>query len=360
MRAVRLFAPGDLRCVERERPRIEKPDDAIIKVEACGVCGSDILRVMEKGAYHYPITIGHEFSGVVQELGSSVKHCAPGDCVTVMPLIPCGECEYCRIGQYVVCTNYDYYGSRVDGAMAEYVRVSAANILKIPKGVSFPSAAMTDPASIALHAVRKAGLEAGQRIAIYGMGAIGLLALQWLNAMGAGAVYVVDIYNEKLDLAAKLGATAGFNGREMDAVKAIRECTGGRGVDAAIEIAGSKAAQISAIRTVRSQGTVIFCGISYDDLLIPNSELSRILRSELVLKGAWNSSIAPLPINEWEVSLASMASGRLRTEPLISHHFSLEQCRECFQMMYKRTEVFNKVMFSPCRMCAPPDPPRTR
>jgi L-iditol 2-dehydrogenase len=335
--------------VEVERPRLAKPDDVIVKVEACGVCGSDILRVMEKGAYHYPITIGHEFAGVVQEIGPAVKSCRPGDRVTVMPLLPCGECEYCRIGQYVVCTNYDYYGSRVDGAMAEYVRVSAPNILKIPEGVSFESAAMTDPVSIALHAVRKAGLEPGQTAAIFGMGAIGFLALQWLNAVGARAVYAVDVIAEKLDFAMKLGAAAAFNARETDSVKAIRDATGGSGVDVALEMAGSKIAQVNTIKSVRSMGTVIFCGISYDDLLIPNKELSKILRGELVLKGAWNSSIAPLPINEWETSLAAMAAGRMKTEPLISHHFRLEECKECFQMMYKRTQVFNKVMYSPSK-----------
>ncbi len=347
MRAVRLFAPGDVRCVEVEKPKREKPDDGIIKVSACGVCGSDILRVMKKGAYRYPITVGHEFAGVVEEAGPAAGNVAPGDRVTVMPLIPCGHCDYCRIGQYVMCTNYEYYGSRIDGAMAEHVRVSAANILKIPEGVSFESAAMTDPASIALHAVRKAGLVPGQRAAIFGMGAIGFLALQWLRAMGAQEVYAVDIFKEKLDQALSLGAAAAFNGKETDAVRSILERTGGAGVDVAVEIAGSKVTQVQAIKAVRSMGTVIFCGISYDDLLIPNAELSKILRGELVLKGAWNSSIAPLPINEWATSLAAMASGRLATEPLVSHRFRLEQCLECFQMMYERTQVFTKVMFDP-------------
>ncbi len=342
-----MFAPGDVRCVDTEKPKAAKQDDVIVKVSACGVCGSDIQRVMKKGAYRYPITIGHEFSGTVEETGGSVKNLAKGDRVTVMPLIPCGKCDYCRIGQYVTCTNYEYYGSRVDGAMAEFVRVSASNVLKIPDGVGFESAAMTDPVSIALHAVLKAGLIPGQRAVIFGMGAIGFLALQWLRSMGAREVFAVDIFDEKLSQAVDFGAAAAFNGKNSDAVKAVLDRTGGKGVDVALEIAGSKVAQVQAIRSVRSMGTVVYCGISYDDLVIPNAELGKILRGELTLRGAWNSSIAPLPVNEWETSLAAMAAGRLRTEPLISHHYRLEQCLECFQMMYGRTQIFNKVMFLP-------------
>src|SRR5450759_3321680 len=99
MRAVRLFAPGDLRCVETDRPVIEDKNDAIIRVKACGVCGSDLMRVMVKGAYRHPITIGHEFSGVVESIGSDNNGFITGDRVTVVPLIPCGVCDYCKIGQ---------------------------------------------------------------------------------------------------------------------------------------------------------------------------------------------------------------------------------------------------------------------
>jgi len=347
MRAVRLFAPGDVRCVETDKPAIAKADDVIVKVEACGVCGSDIPRVMKKGAYRYPITIGHEFAGTIEQVGPGAAGLSVGDRVTVMPLIPCGKCDYCKVGSYVTCKNYEYYGSRIDGAMAEYVRVSAANVLKIPASLPFEAAAMTDPTSIALHAILKGGFLPGQRAVVFGLGAIGYLAVQWLKAMGAREVYAVDVLDEKLGLARELGATDAFNGKACDAPKAVMEATGGRGVDLALEISGSKIAQVQALKTVRSLGTVVYCGISYDDLLIPNAELSRILRGELVVRGAWNSSIAPLPVNEWETSIAAMASGSIKTAPLVSHSFMLEQCADCFRQLYDRTLIFNKVMFYP-------------
>ena len=347
MRAVRLFAPADVRCVEVDVPQIESASDVIVKVISCGVCGSDIDRVMVKGAYHYPITIGHEFAGEVVDVADDVKTLKPGDRVTVMPLIPCGKCKYCRIGQYITCDSYDYYGSRIDGAMAEFIRVSSDNILKIPDVIDFDSAAMTDPVSVALHVVRQANIIPGQTAAVLGMGAIGLLTVQWLKHVGCRTIFAVDIFDEKLELAKKLGADYCLNGRLENVKEMIMKYTGDEGVDAAIELAGNKITQVQAIQAVRKQGRVIYCGISYDDLIIPNAELSKILRAELVLKGAWNSSIAPLPINEWETSLNFMAKGKIQTDSIISHRFKLEQCQDCFEMMHKRTEIFNKVLFKP-------------
>ncbi len=347
MRAVRLFAPGDVRCVEVDQPALEREDEVLIKVSACGVCGSDIIRVMEKGTYAYPITIGHEFAGEVREVGREIDNFIPGDRVTVVPLVPCGKCNYCQIGKYVLCANYKYYGTRIDGAMAEYIKVHGSNVLKLPDGVEYESGAMTDPVSVALHAVRKAEIEPGCTAIVFGMGPIGFLAMQWLKALGCERVVVVDVFDEKLRLAAELGADYCLNGRKRDVTKAILEYTKGEGADAVIELAGNSISQVQAIQSARKMGTVVYCGISYDDLTIPNKELSRILRGELVLKGAWNSSVAPLPINEWKSALIFMKSGKIETIPLISHRFKLEECQDCFNMMYSRSEIFNKVLFEP-------------
>ena len=154
MKAVRLFAPGDVRCVEIDVPKIENAGDVLIRVKSCGVCGSDIQRVMVKGAYHHPITIGHEFAGEVVECAKEVTDTQPGDRVTIMPLIPCGKCEHCMVGNYQLCDDYVYYGSRIEGAMAEYIRVSSNNILKLPENVDYEAGSMTDPAAIAIHAVK--------------------------------------------------------------------------------------------------------------------------------------------------------------------------------------------------------------
>jgi len=347
MRAVRLFAPGDLRCVETDRPVIKEDDDVIIKIKACGVCGSDIIRVMEKGAYYHPITIGHEFSGIVDQISNKVDSIKPGDRVTVMPLVPCGKCKYCMIGEYVACDDYAYYGSRMDGAMAEYIKVSESNLLPLPINVDFEEGAATDPVSVALHAIRKINLEPGQNIVVFGMGAIGLVAIQWLKEMGAGTVIAVDIQDEKLELAKKLGADIIINGKKDEVIPLLELKIGTDNIDAAVELAGNKFTQVQVIDAVRKMGTVVYCGISYSDLTLPNPSLTKILRGELIIKGSWNSSIAPLPISEWKTSLDFINRGKLKINPIISHRYRLEECQECFDMMYKKREVFNKVLFKP-------------
>ncbi len=347
MRAVQLFAPGDVRCVETDIPQVVKPDDVLVRVKACGVCGSDIPRVMSKGAYRYPITIGHEFAGEVVETGSGVAGFRPGEQVTVMPLVNCGVCHYCRIGEAVLCDDYDYYGSRIDGAMAEYIVVRAENVLRLPDGISMEHAAMTDPVSVALHAIRKADVQAGQTVAVFGLGAIGYIAVQWLRQLGCGSVIAVDVLDGKLGMALELGASRVVNSAKENVVEAILKATEGRGADACIEISGSRFAQVQAVDAVRKMGRVVFCGISYDDLVLPNKTLNKILRGELHLLGSWNSSIAPLPINEWKSSLMFVSDGRIRLDSLVSHRFSLEDCQTAFNMMYNRTEIFTKVMFIP-------------
>ncbi len=347
MRAVQLFAPGDVRCELIDIPDISKPDDVLIKVEACGVCGSDIPRVMSKGAYSYPIVIGHEFAGEVLKVGTGVKKAKKGDRVTAMPLVNCKECDYCKIGQAITCDNYDYYGSRIDGAMAEYIVVSEDNIIHIPDNVSYYEAAMTDPVSVALHAVRKANVEAGQTVVVFGLGAIGFITVQWLKNMGCDRVIAVDIIDEKLEMAKTIGADLCLNGTKCDVVKEIMEFTNGRGADSTIELAGSVTTQVQAIDAVRKLGTVVLCGIAYNDLVLPNKTLGKILRGELQIKGSWNSSIAPLPINEWESALMFVGKGKIKLKDLITHVVRLEDCRTAFDMMYYKKEMFTKVIFDP-------------
>jgi L-iditol 2-dehydrogenase len=264
-----------------------------------------------------------------------------------MPLIPCGKCEYCKIGNYVLCEDYTYYGSRIDGAMAQYIRVSAPNVLKLPPNVDYETGSMTDPAAVALHAVSKARILPGQTAVVFGLGPIGLFALQWLKLSGCGEVIAVDVYDEKLNIAADLGATLVIHGHKQDPVHEIRSATDGMGTDLAIDLAGNKVTQVQVIESVKKMGTVVYCGISYEDLSIPNSVLNMILRRELTLKGAWNSSISPLPINEWKNALKFMDRGQIKGSPLISHRFRLEECGECFKMMKEQSEVFNKVLFKP-------------
>jgi len=347
MRALRLFAPGDVRCVEVGVPRIEKDTQVLVKVKCCGVCGSDIPRVMVKGTYSFPTTIGHEFAGEVLEIGSGVRNIEVGDRITAIPMLPCGFCDYCRVGNSHMCDTYDYYGSRRDGAMAEYLAVEAANCLKLPDNVTYEMGCMTDPLSVALHAVRRAGrIEPGGSAVVYGLGAIGFMAVQWFRALGYIDVYAVDVSDEKLRLAESLGAVKGINATEVNPVEEIKRLTGG-GVDTAIEAAGNKITYVQSVLSVKKNGTVVMCGITYDDVLFTNDAIAHILRGEITIKGSWNSSPNPLPINEWKSALLFMQNGAINVEPLVTHRFSLEEGQKAFEMMLKRTEVFTKVLFVP-------------
>ncbi len=346
MKAVRLYAPGDLRVEEIDIPEVGD-HQVLVRVRAVGVCGSDPGRVMKKGTYSYPTTIGHEFSGEIAQVGSKVKSYRVGDRVTVIPLIPCGRCDYCRVSKFNLCDDYGYYGSRTDGAMAEYVVVEESNLLRLPEAVDFESGACTDPIAIALHALRQARVETGNSVAILGVGPIGLFAVQWAKVMGAKEIFAVDIFEEKLKVAKEVGADHVVNARNVDPVAFIMDKTQGCGVNRVIEIAGSKVTQEQSIRMVSKEGVVVFCGISYDDLMIPVKTLDGLLRKEISIVGAWNSGFAPLPIHEWKLSLTFVAKGQIRCQPIISHRFTLDEAPEVFRRLWNRTEFFNKVLFIP-------------
>lgn len=346
MKAVRLHAPGDLRVEEVDIPEVQEYQ-VLVKVKAVGVCGSDPGRVMEKGTYSYPMTIGHEFSGEIVEVGPGVTGYKVGDPVTVVPLIPCRVCKYCRVGKYNLCDNYDYYGSRTDGAMAEYVVVEATNLLKLPEGINFESGACTDPVAIALHALRQAQVSTGDKVVILGVGPIGLFAIQWARVMGATEVFAVDIFEEKLSIAREVGADYVVNAKMVDPVEFVLEKTEGEGVHKVIEIAGSKVTQEQSLRMVRKEGIVVFCGISYDELVISKKALDNLLRGELRVIGAWNSLASPFPVNEWELALRFMASGHIKCEPVISHRFTLDEAPDVFRRLWAREEFFSKVLFLP-------------
>ena len=343
MKAANLYAPGDIRVGEVCIPEPNN-GEALIKVKACGVCGSDLSRIMKTGAYHYPIIPGHEFSGEIVALRNTNNNFKIGDRVTVFPLIPCYKCEYCEIGEYQLCNSYGYLGSRLNGAFAEYVLAPIENILKIPENISFETAAMTDPTSVALHAIRKLDIVPGDKVAIFGSGPIGLLALQWAKLMGAGMLIAVDISEKKLSLATELGANLCINALNKEVLSEIMNATSGQGVERTIEFAGNKVTQEQCIKSTKKLGCCVFAGISHSELTLSESSVDNILRKELTIKGSWNSSFSSF-LNDWSRSLHFMGENQILCEPLISHKLNLEKLPEMFKLMTDRKEYYNKVMF---------------
>jgi L-iditol 2-dehydrogenase len=344
LKAARLFNPGDLRIENIPIPTIQD-HEVLVKVHAVGVCGSDIPRVMRKGAHHMPLTIGHEFSGEIAEVGGSISGWSVGEKVTAAPLIPCRECYWCRRGKYHLCDSYSYLGSRCDGALAEYVVVQPFTLVRVPASLQWEEAAMTDPASTALHAIERKYLNTEDRVAVFGIGPIGFMALQWARNMGIGQIIAIDIFDEKLELARDLGATVTVNASNTDPVQKVFEITDGLGATLVIEGAGLQKTQIQTIQSTTKQGTAVFLGISHDHLNLPKSVVDEIMRKELIVTGAWNSNSMPFPGHEWTSSIEGMSKGSLRTLPIISHRYQLDEAPQVFQHLIQRDFMFNKVMF---------------
>jgi len=179
MKALVLHGVGDARFEEVPKPAA-MPGEALVRVGFCGVCGSDIPRTFVKGTYRFPTICGHEFAGTVEAVGLGVDGYKPGDRVVVFPLLWCGKCAACELGNYVMCEDYDYYGSRRDGGFAEYVSVPPANLVPVPDGVSMEAASMTEPAAVAMHALKRAGGGfVGETVVVFGAGPIGLRRASW-------------------------------------------------------------------------------------------------------------------------------------------------------------------------------------
>lgn len=347
MRAAVLHAPGDLRVEEVPVPAIGR-GEVLVRVMAAGICGSDIGRVMTTGTYAFPTIPGHEFAGEVAAVGDGVSGLVVGDTVAVAPLMPCGTCEWCRAGKFSLCDDYDFMGSRSDGAFAEYLAAPARNVLKVPAGVSFEAAATIEPAAIILHGIQKLNLRLGDAVAVVGCGALGYFALQFAKLSGARPLIAIDVDAEKLDLARRVGADICINPAEEDAVTAVLAATGRRGVAVALECAGSAAGRDLAILATAKQGKIMLYGTAYGDVTLNAKAFARLVREEMELVGSWNSYSLPFPGKEWFDIIALIAEGRLVIEPLISHRARLDEAPGIFRALKERSfGPYHKILFKP-------------
>ncbi len=340
MKALNLHAIGDLRYEDVPMPMRGK-GEVLMKIRACGICGSDLPRVFTKGTYHFPTIPGHEFAGEIVEADNQElvgRHAA------VFPLLPCFECEACRMGEYAQCSDYDYYGSRRDGAFAEYIVVKEWNLVLLDSDISFEEAAMCEPAAVALHAIGQAGVCGGDTVAIFGAGPIGIMLGLWAKAAGALRVVLCDIDPTKVEFAHKLGFVDAVNSMENDPVEWIKGLTEGRGADVCIEGAGVAATWEQALKAAKNFGTVVCMGNPAKDMTLTQKGYWEILRKQLTLKGTWNSNYNDIH-NDWQASMEAIASKKIDVRPLISHRFHLCDADKAFGVMRERKEFFNKVMF---------------
>ncbi len=327
MKAAVLHAVGDLRYEDVPMPKADA-GEVLLKIMACGVCGSDIPRVYEKGTYHFPTIPGHEFAGLIVDAEDKAL---VGKRAAVFPLLPCRKCPPCEVGEYVNCLHYDYYGSRRDGGFAEYLAVDKRNLVIVPDSISYACASLCEPGSVARAAVRRLEVGLGDFVVVYGAGPIGLIAAQWARVAGAGKVKIVDISPEKIEFALHYGF------EPYDPEKDGQ-------IDCAIEGTGAAAALNNAITALKSHGRLVLMGNPAKDMTIKQSVYSQILRKELSMRGTWNSSFNQV-LNDWTATVAAMADGSIEYESLITHRFPLSECNKALEMMRDKKEFFTKVTF---------------
>jgi L-iditol 2-dehydrogenase/galactitol-1-phosphate 5-dehydrogenase len=343
MKALVLKDNADLQVEDRKIPEGPTPESLLIRVAACGICGSDIPRAFHHKAYHYPLVMGHEFSGMVEEEREGSRF-LKGDRVAVFPLIPTDPREKAyQSGDYALCKAYDYYGSRRDGAFEEYLRVPEENLFRIPEEVDILHASMTEPAAVALHGIRKLHVQPGDSGLVIGGGPIGNMTAQWLRIRGCNPVYIADIDPEKLKIARAMGFEVIDSGQE-NPVEKIMEITRGEGIQRVVEACGLPQTFLQAIQSAATFGEVVFMGNISGEFKINEKEFSSILRRELSIYGTWNSKVVPAGEDDWSTVLKYM-DRELQVGPLISDTVTLDEGPQIFQSMVNREKFHNKVIF---------------
>ena len=315
-----LISNGIYKIEQSEKPTIKEGEN-LVRVKASGVCGSDIPRVFEK-TYHYPLVVGHEFCGVIEDSYDKSKI---GKKVCIFPIKPCFNCDSCKEQNYANCVGYDYYGSRCDGGMQDYVVAKDFNLIELPDNISFHAGAMVEPTAVCLHAVKKFDLN-GKVVKVYGAGTIGLLCCMLAKVRGAKEVIVFDVDVKKMALAESLGFKASKNAPDI-----------------IIDASGAMPAVESAIKEIKPFGEVLLVGNAHKDMVFKVDTYSQILRKQLTIKGSWNSDFKELE-NDWKDAIRLISKGEIKPELLITHVYKLENADKAFVMIKEKKEMFNKVM----------------
>jgi L-iditol 2-dehydrogenase len=320
------------------------PDEVLVQVKACGICGSDVHGYDgHSGRRIPPLIMGHEASGIVAEAGANVKRFRPGDRVTLDSTVYCGNCFYCRRGEVNLCDNRNVLGVscgeyRRHGAFAEFVAVPQYIVYGLPDNLSFEQAALVEAVSIAFHAVNRTPMKLGDSVIVVGAGMIGQLVIQTLRQAGCGQLIAIDLDAGKLQTARELGADAVVSAKSPDLQTQLLELTHGRGADRAFEVVGASASFNSAVASVRKGGSVTLVGN-----LAPKAEmpLQQVVTRELTLIGVCASS------GEYPACIDLIARGTIDVSGFISAVAPLEEGPMWFDRLYRQEPGLMKVILRP-------------
>ena len=341
MKSLVLTAYNRLEVLETPEP-VARPGEVLIRVGACGICGSDVHGMDgSTGRRLPPLIMGHEAAGVVAEVGADVSGFSPGDRVTFDSTVYCGDCRFCKEGLVNLCDHREILGVATpefhrDGGFAEYVAVPERVLYKLPPSMPMAEAAMLEAVSVALHAVSVSGLRSGESAIVVGAGMIGLLTLQAAKAAGCSPVIVADVDSTRLELARQMGATEAVHASEM--AKLCKLHTGGFGVDVAFEAVGRSETVAGAIDCVRKGGTVTLIGNIAPEVTLP---LQKVVSRQIRLQGTAASS------GEYPQAIDLINRGLIQVQPLITAVVPLEEGPRWFERLYRKEPGLMKIVLTP-------------
>lgn len=335
MKAIKLAKPWDVACVEQEKPT-PGPGQALIRVIAAGICGSDIAAYRGvNNLVSYPRVIGHELAGIVESIPADNKRgIRVGDRVVVDPYIYCGHCYPCRIGRTNCCTDLKVLGVHVDGGMAEYFCHPADMLIPVPEGMSWELAAMAEPLTISLHGIHRGGLKAGETCAIIGAGPIGLVAALVAKAYGAHPI-LIDLVEKRLEFAKSLGVEYVVNSGTEDAAARVKEITGGDMAQLVMECSGANGAIRSTLDLASYAGRITFTGWPKKETSLPTDLFTK---KELDLRGARTSA------GEFDEALELMAAKRVDMMQILTKTVPMDEAAPTLVDIEKNPGDYMKVV----------------
>lgn len=319
-------------------------DEILIRVAACGICGSDVHGYDgSTGRRIPPIVMGHEAAGTVVAVGAEVTKFKPGDRVTFDSTVYCGRCEYCLKGEVNLCNQRQVIGVsckefRRAGAFAEFLTVPARIAYRLPESFSFPQAAMLEAVSVALHGVAVAEMKGGETVLVIGAGMIGLLLLQAARAAGCAQIFICDVDATRLALAETLGADRTLLAAGDSLVETILRETGGNGVDVVLEAVGREETIVAAIDCVRKGGTVSLVGNISPQIMLP---LQKVVSRQIRLQGSCASA------GEYEEAIDLVAKGSIKVDSLITAVAPLGDGPAWFERLHAREPNLMKIVLDP-------------
>lgn len=350
MKAVVAYAPGDYRFEEVAVPEIGE-GEMLVKVEACGICAGDLKAFdgapsfwgddQQPSYIKAPMIPGHEFIGHVVALGEGVEGYEIGDRVISEQIVPCWKCRFCNRGQYWMCEKHDLYGfqNNVNGAMAEYMKFTKEAInYKVPVDLPIEKAILIEPYACSFHAVQRANIQLGDVVVLAGSGTLGLGMIGAIKKSGAGKLVVLDLFEDRLELAKQFGADIVINPAKEDAISIVKELTDGYGCDIYIEATGAQKSVEQGLTMIRKLGTFVEFSVFKDPVTVDWSIISD--RKELDVLG---SHLGPYC---YEPVITGISNGDLPTEGVVTHTLPLEEFEKGFQLVKNGAESL-KVVLNP-------------